>query len=160
VAVDYTYQNSTGDRTTEFVSNYKNVVTPTTGSATNVEYTYTYDANGNIVSDSLGSTLKHSYVYDEAGQLVRENDAVQNKTFCYTYDNGGNLVNKKRYAYTTGTLGSVLQTTAAYAYSNSNWKDRLTSFNSIPLSYDAIGNLTYFDGRTNPSAIRMTTAAT
>jgi len=34
-----------------------------------VEYTYTYDANGNIVSDSLGGTLKHSYVYDEAGQL-------------------------------------------------------------------------------------------
>jgi len=42
----------------------------------------------------------------------------------------------------------VLQTTATYAYSDSNWKDRLTSFNSIPLSYDAIGNLTYFDGRT------------
>ena len=110
-------------------------------------HTYTYDANGNIVSDSLGGTLKHSYVYDEAGQLVRVNDAVQNRTFCYTYDNGGNLVNKKRYAYTTGTLGSVLQTTAAYAYSDSNWKDRLISFNSIPLSYDAIGNLTYFDGR-------------
>jgi len=39
VGIDYTYQNSTGDRTTEFISNYKNVVTPTTGTATNVEYT-------------------------------------------------------------------------------------------------------------------------
>lgn len=145
VAVEYTYQNSTGNRTTEYVSNYKNVVTPTTGSATNVEYTYTYDANGNIASDSLGGILKHSYVYDEAGQLVRVNDAEQNKTFCYTYDNGGNLVSKKRYAYTLDSLGSVLQTMGTYAYANSNWKDELTSYNNIPLTYDNIGNLICFD---------------
>ena len=145
VALEYTYQNSTGNRTTEYVSNYKNVVTPTTGSATNVEYTYTYDANGNIASDSLGGILKHSYVYDEAGQLVRVNDAEQNKTFCYTYDNGGNLVSKKRYAYTLDSLGSVLQTMGTYAYMNSNWKDELTSYNNIPLTYDNIGNLICFD---------------
>ena len=112
-----------------------------------MEYTYTYDANGNILTDSLGGVLKHSYAYDEAGQLARVNDAVQNKTFCYTYDNGGNLIYKKRYTYTTGTLGSMLQTMATYTYSDSNWKDRLTSYNNIPLSYDAIGNLTYFEGR-------------
>ena len=145
VAVEYTYQNGTGNRTTELVSNYKNVVTPTTGSAANVEYTYTYDANGNILSDSVGGTLMHTYVYDEAGQLVRVNDAVQNNTFCYTYDNGGNLVYKKRYAYTTGALGPALQT-STYAYGDSNWKDKLTAYNGIPLTYDAMGNLTEFEG--------------
>ncbi|HOU10953.1 MAG TPA: RHS repeat-associated core domain-containing protein [Clostridiales bacterium] len=145
VAVDYTYHDGTGDTTTPLVSSFENIVTPTTGSAVNVEYTYTYDANGNILTDSLGGTLKHTYVYDEAGQLVRVNDAVQNKTYCYIYDNGGNMTSKVRYAYTTDTLGTPEQTTS-FTFGDSNWKDKLTSFNSSPLTYDDIGNLISFDG--------------
>ena len=49
------------------------------------------------------------------------------------------------YAYTTGTLGPALQTNT-YAYGDSNWKDKLTAYNGIPLTYDAMGNLTEFEG--------------
>lgn len=147
VAADVTYQNGTGNRTTEFAGSYKNIVTPTTGSAVNVEYTYTYDNNGNITTESLGGVLKYTYYYDEANQLTRVNDAVQNKTFVYVYDNGGNITSKIRYAYTTGTLGTAEQTTS-FAYGDNNWKDKLTSYGSAPLTYDAIGNLTSFAGDT------------
>ncbi len=148
VSVEYTYQDGTGDRTTEYVGSYKNVVTPTTGTATDVEYTYTYDANGNILTTSLGGTLKYSYVYDQAGQLVRVNDAVQNKTFVNIYDNGGNLTSKVKYAYTTGTNLGTAEQTSSFSYNDSNWKDKLTAYSGSPLTYDAIGNLTAFSNRT------------
>ena len=61
-------------------------------------------------------------------------------TWVYEYDRGGNILNKKRYAYTTGTLGTVLDT-IAYGY-DTVWKDKLTSYDGQTLAYDEIGNLT------------------
>ena len=57
----------------------------------------------------------------------------------YNYDRGGNITSKVKYAYTTGTLGSALQT-IPYVYGDSNWKDKLTSYNGQTIIYDAIGN--------------------
>ena len=48
------------------------------------------------------------------------------------------------YAYTTGTLGTVLQT-ISYGYTDSNWKDKLTSYDGMDISYDAIGNITGYN---------------
>ena len=44
-----------------------------------------------------------------------------------------------RYAYTTGTVGTALET-VPYAYGDANWKDKLTVYNGKPITYDAIGN--------------------
>ena len=60
-------------------------------------------------------------------------------TWVYTYDRGGNILNKKRYAYTTGTVGDVLQT-ITYTYGDSNWKDKMTKYGSTAITYDVIGN--------------------
>ena len=60
-------------------------------------------------------------------------------TWTYEYDCGGNILNKKQYAYTTGTLGTVQQI-VSYAYGDSDWKDKLTRFNGVDIAYDAIGN--------------------
>ncbi|MBO5952750.1 MAG: hypothetical protein J6Q53_01270 [Oscillospiraceae bacterium] len=49
---------------------------------------YTYDANGNILTVSDG-TYTTSYVYDSANQLVRENNQAGGFTHTWTYDNGG-----------------------------------------------------------------------
>ena len=57
----------------------------------------------------------------------------------YNYDRGGNILSKVKYAYTTGTLGATLQT-IPYSYGDSNWKDKLTSYNGQEITYDAIGN--------------------
>ena len=102
--------------------------------------TYTYDGNGNItaITDSAGD-MTASYVYDERNQLIRENSKDQGKTFVYAYDAGGNLTSIKEYAYTTGTLGSVVKTIKG-TYS-SKWKDQLTKWNGESITYDAIGNM-------------------
>ena len=57
----------------------------------------------------------------------------------YTYDRGGNILSKSYYAYTTGTPGTAVDT-IAYSYTDSNWKDKLTSYDGNAITYDAIGN--------------------
>ena len=69
-----------------------------------------------------------------------------NKSYTYTYDSRGNILEKKTYAFTPGTLGTV-QSTHTYGYATDSWKDRLTSYNGQTITYDAIGNpLTYNNG--------------
>lgn len=49
-------------------------------------FTYSYDGSGNIsrIIDQTGTAKKSStFVYDEAGQLIRENNAYLNKTVTY-----------------------------------------------------------------------------
>ena len=111
---------------------------------------YDYDNNGNITkitqTDGGYGTRAITYQYDSLDQLVRVNDKPQNKSFTYSYDNAGNLVSKSEYPYTTSTLGTPTLT-IPYAYSDPVWKDKLTSYNGQPITYDAIGNpLSYRNG--------------
>ena len=57
------------------------------------EHSFYYDANGNItqITDASG-TIQYRYEYDNLGQLKREDNRPQNKTFVYTYDNAGNRI--------------------------------------------------------------------
>ena len=105
---------------------------------------YTYDDVGNILTATRNGVTT-SYVYDNLGQLTRVNDpsdTTSGTTWVYDYDRGGNILSKKRYAYTTGSLGTVLQT-ISYTYGDSNWKDKMTAYNGTGISYDAIGNPIY-----------------
>ena len=114
-------------------------------------YKYTYDANGNITSVLLKKSTESAYTkqqqfaYDELNQLIRADDLAKNRTEVYTYDNGGNILSTTVYPLTWGSLSGVTATdTTAYTYGDSNWKDKLTSYGDIPITYDAIGNpLTY-----------------
>lgn len=124
---------------------YKDPSTTTTGSQIykwtvgSTTYTYTYDTRGNMTAISDGSKTT-TYVYDSFDQLIRENNQAAGKTWVYTYDDGGNILTKKEYSYTTGTLGTVLDT-ITYGYGDSTWKDLLTSYDGQALTTDAIGNL-------------------
>ena len=71
--------------------------------------------------------------------MIRVNDPHLNQTWVYNYDRGGNILSKVRYAYTTGTLGTALET-IPYTYGDANWKDKLTAYNGKSITYDAIGN--------------------
>ena len=89
-----------------------------------------------------------TYAYDRLGQLKRANNPSDKTagqtgtTWVYAYDRGGNILNKKAYVYTEGssaiTTEAVLVDT--YIYSDSNWKDKLTAYNGVTISYDQIGN--------------------
>ena len=103
-----------------------------------ISFEYEYDSRGNIVSEKRGGQTT-TYAYDALGQLIRVNDPHENATWIYNYDRGGNITSKVRYAYTTGTVGTAVET-IPYAYSDSNWKDKLTAYNGTAITYDAIGN--------------------
>ena len=133
LTVEYTYRNTDANSTTGQIAS---ITIGTNGASRS--YSYTYDANGNILSVSDGSNTT-SYAYDKAGQLLRENNQAAGKTWAWEYDDAGNILNKKEYAYTTGSLGQVLDT-VTYAYNNDNWGDLLTSYDGQTITYDQIGN--------------------
>ena len=133
----YTYYNrESGNRTSTTVKSIETA---------NGTYTYTYDAAGNILSINDG-TYTVSYVYDGLNQLVRENDQRADTTTVYTYTNG-NITGKKVYKYTLGDVGEEIKSTS-YGYSNSEWRDLLTSFNGQAVTYDEIGNPITFGSKT------------
>ena len=107
---------------------------------------YTYDDNGNIKTITSAGNLI-TYIYNEISELIREDNQVLGKTITYRYDGGGNLLEKKEYAYTTGTPGASTRT-LPYGYADTNWKDKLTSFDGKTITYDTIGNPLSFDGWT------------
>ena len=148
--MDWTYKSGANGSATSLLSTYAN--------GSDAKYNYDYDANGNITRIWRGNTSftnaseKYSYVYDSANQLVRENlyygsGNSSNATITYEYDIWGNLLNKKIYAYTVGTLGTA-QETVPYSYTNSAWKDQLTSYDGESITYDASGNPTNYLGAT------------
>ena len=105
-----------------------------------ISFEYEYDSRGNITSEKRGN-LTTTYQYDALGQLIRVNDPHENATWVYNYDRGGNITSKVKHAYTTGVVGTALET-IPYVYGDSNWKDKLTSYNGQTITYDAIGNPT------------------
>ena len=151
-----------------FVGNSTQVDTKkSTVNKTNEIYTYdySYDDNGNILTicetlttpdGAIEYTYNTSYVYDSANQLIRENNQQKNYTHTWTYDNAGNILNRKEYAYTTGSLEDVTLTgEGAYVYENSEWGDLLTEYNGNDIVYDlnnddednkGIGNPTSYNG--------------
>ena len=126
-----------------FVSEISN--TAVSGNNSSRQYDYTYDGNGNITSISLDNQVLKSYAYDGAQQLVREDNADIDRTVTYSYDNHGNIVEKKIYAYSTWStfslnlFGSPLET-ISYAYEDTNWPDKLTSYGGTNIVSDDMGN--------------------
>ena len=119
-------------------------------------YGYSYDANGNITEISrrhktaeTAYTKQQQFAYDELNQLVRADDLVKNCTEVYTYDNGGNILSVTTYPLTWGSLDGVTATkTVNYGYDDTNWKDKLTSYDGQAITYDEIGNPLSYRGYT------------
>mgnify|MGYP003291831499 CR=1 FL=1 len=139
---------NTEDKTVVTYSTVKDGRTTTLTNTAGEANVYTFDKNNNIKSITKDDKEVASYKYDGLEQLVRENDAVANKTYVYQYDKGGNIVSKKVYDYTTeDTISTEATDTITYKYEDSSWKDLLTSYDGQEITYDASGNpLQYRDG--------------
>ena len=112
--------------------------------------TYGYDALGRITSHSYSSAStsdSKTYVYDNCGQLIRENNSALDKTFIYCYNNIGNITSVKTYAYTTDATPTGTYTEKTYTYDSTN-KDRLTNFNGNSITYNSLGCPQYYDNKT------------
>ena len=141
--VDYTFTEDGLHRTSSWVEDYVSTV-----NGTAITYTHTYDNNGNITKIVYSTGKEIRYVYDDLGQLIREDNGLLSKTYVYTYDNAGNITSKKTYALTAAgaSLGTPIST-KNYGYSTSGWGDMLTSYDGTAITYDAIGNpLSYYNG--------------
>jgi len=79
-------------------------------------------------------------VYDSANQLIRENNQKLGKTWTWSYDSAGNILSKSEYAYTTGELGTPIDT-VTYTYGDSDWGDLLTGYDGKTVTSDEIGNM-------------------
>ncbi|MCI8361940.1 MAG: hypothetical protein HFJ41_02105 [Clostridia bacterium] len=137
---NYEYLNVQGkdNKTTTYISKVTN------GDSTPIEYEYY--SNGNIKAIKKGNNIT-SYQYNSANELIRENNSELNKTVVYTYDSNGNILNKKEYEYTTdeSLANKTITNTITYEYENQNYKDQLTSYNGRLITYDEIGNPTWYD---------------
>lgn len=144
--VQYGYRDwqSDDERTTGIIQTEKYHVN---GGTTLSNKYYEYDRNGNITRIHKGTNDGEILVqceYDSRNRLVRY-DNKGDHSYTYEYDHNGNIENKKEYDFTTGALGPETST-INYSYSNSNWKDLLTSYNGLSISYDSIGNMTSYNG--------------
>ncbi|WP_346877809.1 DUF6531 domain-containing protein, partial [Clostridium sp. UBA5712] len=133
----YEYKAGYAGSTTSMVSSIKNG---------NSEIKYTYDDLGRIETVNNGKVIK--YYYDSLGQVVREDNGDLNKTITYTYDESGNILKVAEYALTSNTTLGAATKAVDYSYGDSNWKDKLTSYNGKAITYDAIGNPLTYDGYT------------
>ena len=130
----YSYNNADASLTQHTISVLGN---------TAYTYSYQYDNKGNITKITrvnAGSSKSINYTYDAANQLVREDNQIAGYSWAMTYDNAGNMTSRKKYSYTTGTLGAVLLT-QDFTYGKDGWGDVLTKINSANVLSDATGNI-------------------
>jgi len=100
---------------------------------------YTYNNKGYIASVTPDANTTN-YTYNSAGFLIREDNQKLGKSFRWRYNNAGNITAKETYTYTTGTLGTPLET-VTYTYGDTNWGDLLTAYNGQALTYNDMGSL-------------------
>ena len=139
--VEYTYTES-GDNTSAQIATYESAV-----NGSSVTYTYTYDKNGNITKIKYSTGEEIRYVYDDLGQLIREDNDFFNATYLYTYDDAGNILTKKYCSLAApDSAPTQIYATYGYSYSSSEWGDLLTSYLGREITYDSIGNpLSYYN---------------
>ncbi|WP_306569577.1 RHS repeat domain-containing protein [Faecalispora jeddahensis] len=149
-----------GNRTTTLTKNHFNYKRVGNANTILSSYAYTYDNNGNISTVTDAALNVTTYTYDQLNQLIRVDDQKAGVSTAYAYDTGGNLLAVTTYAYTTGALGTPVET-ISYSYDDDNWKDLLTNYDGQFLTYDQIGNsLAYRDGMSFTWAGRQLTTAT
>ena len=134
LSTSYAYRDIDAEHTTTQVSSLMS-----TFGGNTVSHSYTYDANGNILSD--GTT---TYAYDSLNQLVWEYNTAAGKAWNYAYDLGGNILSKTEYDYADGQTSNPV--TVSYTYGDAVWRDLLTAYNGEAITYDGIGNPTSYRG--------------
>ncbi len=124
------------------------------------EETYSY-CIGYTAPDSEGSFATYdyniggwdkTYVYDNAHQLIEEVDAQSGVGYKYTYDANGNITSRTEYSGISRLIpyivpNSTVKETRNYTY-DSNWTDRLSSYNGQTITYDSLGNPLSYKGAT------------
>ncbi len=104
VSHEYEYPQKPSGRTENLVKKVTATDCSTTGTEKNTtEYSYEYDANGNITKITEDGKVI-TYEYDGKQRLVRENNEISDTTTVYNYYDNGNLRFKSEMPYTDTDL--------------------------------------------------------
>ena len=130
-------------------TNYINRVTNNVTSSVFDNHLYEYDVLGNITKETITKrnssissyvTYDKEYTYDNLNRLIKEKDYNKLKSYVYTYDVRGNLTTKSTYSFTINNPSSeTLDSTLAFSYYNTGWKDQLLNDGTYSYTYDQLG---------------------
>jgi len=142
---EYTYRDISGSRTTRQVSEQLITTVDEFGDIqTLAEYQMTYDDRGNISAIVQDGETAFRYEYDDANQLVREDNLANGNSTVYTYDAGGNMTNRTRYPFTLEDEFGEATSSEDFVY----YGDILlgTADEELEIAYDEIGNALNWQG--------------
>lgn len=100
------------------------------------KYYYKYNKLGNITHIYHNEVLENRYYYDYYSELIREDNFKNNTTIRYKYDLYGNMISRKIYELNSYNLLE----SHSFGYNDNSWKDKLTLYDGLSISYDEIGN--------------------
>lgn len=161
----FTYADTETTASTEITSHSSSYVWNGNNFFTKIEY-YEYDDAGNITGiyriEDDKKVYYHQYTYDTAGQMYSEYNYLRDEYIIYLYDFNGNITTKNIYpgCYNGLThMCDVADVAYQYSYEDEVWGDKLTNYNYFdpyllkpsvyyPITYDAMGNITSFNGST------------
>ena len=138
---EYNYNTIAGNRTSTLVSG----ITWKLQGTTELSYTYSYDALGNITAVYKNGAYLAEYTYDDQGQLTSEKMYDQGLYYIYNYDTYGNIRTIEKKDLWTDEYIIV----ESHEYNNMVWLDRMTSCNGTAITYDGIGNPLSYNNGTN-----------
>ena len=145
----YEYSSGNGANTTS------DTIDKVTLNVTNSQYSYVYDDCNNITEIYKNNALIRKYTYDDLQQMTREiiiePGATTGKQYDFEYDLYGNILSKTESTYTVATGAITGSATAQFSYTDSTWKDLLTSRGNMSFTYDEIGNLRSLKNGSNTS---------
>lgn len=111
------------------------------------DYNIEFDGESRITKETDNMVgYENTYIYNDYGELIRENNAKNNKTILYSYNDIGNIIKVQEYNYTTGEVGSLTKENT-YTY-DSTYLDRLIKYNNNSITYDDNGYLKTYNGWT------------
>jgi len=100
---------------------------------------YTYDKSGNVTTIARANGTSAAYVYDKKGQMTSITEKLANNTNMYSvalaYDAHGNITSETRTPAATAPARAI----HAMTFGPDN---RLATFDTKPVVYDADGNMT------------------
>lgn len=111
----------------------------------NDNYKFLYDNMKNITQVLLNNKIVKKYDYNIYNELISEYDYNNGVREEYNYDLFGNILSNKIEDLSTGEIKEINN----YEYANSNWKDQVTKYNDLEITYDNMGNIVKLGNNVN-----------
>ena len=106
-------------------------------------YRYIYDNLYNITKIYINKELIYEYSYNSNNHLDTEINYKYNRKYKYFYNDKFNLIKIQE-----SNLYDLLLKEDIFEYTNSSWEDQVTKYNNKAITYDELGNIKTYNGKT------------